>query len=219
MLSGFASAFLRKGSRRHAIAGNAFVVSMMILSSTGAYLALRKSQMGNFVGGAMTFYMVTTAWMTARRRNWGTGLLDWAAALVALTLTAVQMRWGAQALMSPTGIVYGDPAWPYFIFGTVAALATVGDVRLLMRGGISGTPRVARHLWRMCFALFVASVSIFVARQQYFPALLRKTGVLVFLGFLPLLLLIFWMIRVRVNNVSKRNGWAAGDPQPSLSFH
>src|SRR5215831_2519614 len=90
VLSGFTAAFLKKGSRRHGLAGNIFVVSMMVLSCTGAYLAFRKSQMGNFVGGAMTFYMVTTAWITARHRSWGASLLDFAAALAAFTLTAVQ---------------------------------------------------------------------------------------------------------------------------------
>lgn len=219
VLSGFAAAFLKKGSRRHGLAGNIFVASMMLLSSTGAYLALRKSEMGNVVGGAMTFYMVTTAWITARRRNWGTSLLDWASPLVAFSVAAVNWTWGLQAAMSATGTKNGDPAWPNFVFATVATLAGVGDIRLLVRGGIAGTQRIARHLWRMCFGLFVASASIFLARPHLFPALLQKTGVLVFLGFLPLLLLIFWMIRVRFTNASKRNGWIAGSSQPSLSAH
>jgi hypothetical protein len=79
----------------------------------------------------------------------------------------------------------------------VAVLAAIGDVRLLMRGGISGAGRIARHLWRMCFALFIAAASIFLARQQLFPALLRKTGALVFLSVLPLVLMVFWLLRVR----------------------
>jgi hypothetical protein len=52
MLSGFAAAFLRKGSRRHDIAGNVFVASMPILSVTGTYMAFLKSQPGNVLGGA-----------------------------------------------------------------------------------------------------------------------------------------------------------------------
>jgi hypothetical protein len=60
-----------------------------------------------------------------------------------------------------------------------------------------GTQRIARHLWRMCFALFIASASIFLARQQLFPALFRKTGALYLLSFLPIILMIFWLIRVR----------------------
>lgn len=74
---------------------------------------------------------------------------------------------------------------------------------MFVRGGIAGTQRLARHLWRMCFALFIAAASIFLARQQLFPALLQKTGALIFLSFLPLILLVFWLLRVRFANAYK----------------
>jgi len=91
---------------------------------------------------------------------------------------------------------YGYPAGPYFFPGSVALVAAGGDVRTLLRGGISGAQRIARHLWRMGFGLFIASASIFLARQQIFPALLRTTGVLYFLSFLSLILTIFRLVRV-----------------------
>ncbi len=197
MLSGFVAVFLRKGSRRHALAGSVFVVSMLCLSSSGTYLATVKHQPSNILGGALTFYLVVTAWMTARRRDGAPGIFDWGALLIVLGVAAAEVTFGFEAAMSPTGMKYDNPPWPYFIFGFVAALAFVGDVRMLARGGIAGTQRLARHLWRMCFALFVAAVSIFLARQQLFPAFLQKTGALVFLSFLPLILLVFWMLRVR----------------------
>jgi hypothetical protein len=62
ILSGFAASFFRKGSRRHALAGNVFVVSMLLLSATGASMALLRHEPGNVMGGALTFYMVATAW-------------------------------------------------------------------------------------------------------------------------------------------------------------
>jgi hypothetical protein len=69
--------------------------------------------------------------------------------------------------------------------------------------GVSGTQRIARHLWRMCFAWFVASASIFLARPHLFPSIMRKSGALVFLTVLPLILLIFWMIRVKFTKAFK----------------
>jgi len=204
MLSGFVAVFLRKGSRRHGIAGKVFVITMLTLSATGVYLAIMKSQPGNVLGGALTFYLVATAWMTARRRDGEPGIFDWGALLVVLGITAVELTWGLEAAMSPTGLKYHYPPGPYFIFGFVAALAVVGDVRMLVHRGFAGTHRIARHLWRMCFALFIAAASIFLARQQVFPAFLRETGVLIFLSFLPLALLIFWLIRVRFANAYKK---------------
>jgi len=204
MLSGFVAVFLRKGSRQHGLAGNVFVISMMGLSASGVYLALMKSQPGNVLGGALTFYLVTTAWMTARRRDGEPGIFDWGALLVVLALAVVTVTWGLEAAYSPTGSKHGYPAGPYFFLATVALLAATGDVRMLVRRGISGSQRIARHLWRMCFALFIAAASIFLARQHIFPAVLRKTGVLFLLSFLPLILMIFWLVRVRSTKAHKK---------------
>jgi hypothetical protein len=197
MLSGFVAVFLRKGSRGHGIVGNVFVISMLCLSSTGVYLAILKSQPGNILGGTLTFYLVATAWLTAKRKGGEPGIFDWGALLIVLAVGATQMTYGLEAAISQTGLKYGYPPGPYFFMGSVAVLATVGDIRMLVRHGISGTQRIARHLWRMCFALFIAAGSIFLARQQLFPTFIRKTGMLVFLSFLPLILMIFWLIRVR----------------------
>lgn len=204
MLSGFVAVFLRKGSRRHGIAGNVFVVSMMILSLTGVYMALLKSQPGNVIGGTLTFYLVTTGWLTAKRRAGRPGIVDWAGLLIVLTLAIVEVAWGTAAAMSPTGTKYDYPPGPYFFMGTVAVLASVGDIRMIARGGVAGTQRVARHLWRMCFALFIASASIFLARQHLFPAFMRKTGMLALLSFLPLGLMVFWMTWVRFAHAYKK---------------
>ena len=220
ILSGFAASFLRKGSRRHGVAGNVFVLSMLLLSSTGSYMAMLRHEPGNVMGGILTFYMVVTACVTARREGTGTGLMDWGGLFVVLTLAACELTYGTQAALSPTGMKAGYPPGPYFMLGTVAVLATVGDIRMLIRRGISGTQRIARHLWRMCFAFFVASSSLFLARQQYFPELMRRTGTLYLLSFLPLLLLVFWLIRVRFAKAYgtwRRRPIAIGGPQPSLS--
>lgn len=205
VLSGAAAAAFRKGSPRHGIAGNVFVISMLSLAVTGVYMAVLKSQPGNILGGTLTFYLVATAWATAKRREDGKpGIVDWVALLVASALAAIAVTLGSEAAMSPTRLKYEYPAGPYFMLGSVALLASVGDVRMLARRGVSGTQRVARHLWRMCFAFFIASASIFLARQHLFPEVLRKTGVLFLLSFFPLMLMIFWLIRVRSQKAYRR---------------
>lgn len=204
MLSGFLAVFLRKGSRPHALAGRVFVASMLTSAVCGSYLAWMLHQADNVAGGILTFYLVATAWLTARRRDAQTGILDWAAFLIVLAVAVVTVTLGLEAAKSPTGMKYGSSAGSYFFLSSIALLAAVGDVRMLVRGSISGTPRLARHLWRMCFALFIAAASIFLARQQLFPAFMHKTGMLFALSFLPLALLIFWMIRVRLTHASKQ---------------
>jgi hypothetical protein len=192
---------------------------MLCLSASGAYLAVLKSQPGNLLGGTLTFYLVATAWLTARRSDGEPGIFDWGALLVALAVGAFEMTYGFEAATSQTGLKYGYPPGPYFSFAFVALLAATGDVRMLVCHGISGTQRITRHLWRMCFALFVAAASIFLARQHLFPAFLRKTGALVFLSVLPLLLMIFWLVRVRYANASLRRTPLLRTSEPSLSTH
>ena len=103
-----------------------------------------------------------------------------------------------------------------FFMGSVMLLAGAGDVRMLLRGGILGSARIARHLWRMCFGLFIAAGSFFMGpsnrplrllstvglAQHLSPALFNTTLYLI-LTVLPLIMLIFWLIRVRFKNTYK----------------
>ena len=93
----------------------------------------------------------------------------------------------------------------------MALLAATGDIRMLVRGGVSGLQRLVRHLWRMCFGLFIAAASIFLARPHLFPAILRRTHVLLLLGVLPLMLMIFWLVRVRFTRAYERKPVPRGD--------
>src|SRR6516162_5110662 len=120
VLSGFAAAFLRKGSRRHGFAGRIFAVSMLTLGASGVYLALMKSDPGTALGGALTVYFVATSWMTVRRKVEGSGIFDWGALAVVLTIAAIEATFGVEALLSPRGLKYGYPAALYFIFGALA---------------------------------------------------------------------------------------------------
>jgi uncharacterized membrane protein len=196
-LSGFGAVAFRKGSQRHAIAGSVFVISMLALAASGAFMATMKFQPGNILGGMFTFYLVATAWLTAKHRHGEKGIADWIALFVVLGVAVFEVTFAIQAAMSPTGHRYGYPPGPYIIFGTVALLALAGDLKMLLGSGVLGIQRIARHLWRMCFAWFIASASIFLARPHLFPAVMRKSGALIFLTVLPLMLLIFWMVRVK----------------------
>jgi hypothetical protein len=201
LLSGATTMVFRKGSRGHGLAGNVFFVSMLTMSACGTYLAVVKHQPNNIIGGVLTFYLVATAWTTARRGDGQTSIFDWAGLLAALAVGIVIVARGIEA--AKTGLSDGVPIPMYFVLGSVALLSAAGDGRMLACGGLSGRKRIARHLWRMCFALFIASSSVFLARQQLFPALLRRTGALALLSVLPLLLLIFWFVRVRFANAYK----------------
>jgi uncharacterized membrane protein len=84
ILSGTAAMSFRKGSPRHALAGKVFVISMLTMAASPVYLAFMKHQNNNVGGGVLTFYLVATAWVTAKRRDGETSIFDWAALLIPL---------------------------------------------------------------------------------------------------------------------------------------
>jgi hypothetical protein len=203
-LSGAAALVFRKGGQAHVWAGRIFVATMLIMASAGVYLAIAKSRPGDVLGGALTLYLVATSWAIARRRKGRPGVFDWCALAVAIALVILTATWAVEAATSPTGMKNGYTPGPFVFLGSVGLIAIFGDIRMLVQGGVSGAWRITRHLWRMCFALFIASASIFLARQRLFPQFMRASGTLYLLSFLPLVLMLFWLFRVRSNRTSGR---------------
>ena len=212
ILSGAAAMSFRKGSPRHALAGKIFVISMLTMAASTVYLAALKHQNNNVGGGVLTFYLVATAWVTAKRRDGETSIFDWVALLIPLWAGIGGWINGLEAMHSPTGSKYGVPAGMHFFLGSVMLLAAAGDVRMLLRGGVFGAQRIVRHLWRMCFGLFIATGSFFLGQgSKVFPAFILKTNILFIPAILPLILLIFWLFRVRFTDAYKRKSmprWA-----------
>jgi hypothetical protein len=64
-------------------------------------------------------------------------------------------------------------AFPLAMFGLVALSGGVGDRRMLRAGGLQGTARLKRHLWRMCTALAIAAASFFLGPVSRVPEPLR----------------------------------------------
>jgi hypothetical protein len=192
LLSGVIAISVRKGGSLHRASGNVFTVATLILAASALYLALMKSQHANIIASIITFYMIATAWLAGRGR--GISWLDSAALFVGIGGAAAIITLGVWILGHPDKTT---PVAMCFFLGIVLLLAAAGDIRMLARGGISGRPRIMRHLWRMCFGLFFATISFFLGQQQVFPAFLRGSLFLTILAFLPLPVMIYWLIRVR----------------------
>src|SRR5260370_23837904 len=213
LLSGTAAMTFRKGSARHVLAGKVFVASMLTMAAFAAYLAIVRHQPNNIGGGIFTFYLIGTAWLTARRRDGETIRVDWVALLIPLALGILTWMNGLKVVRSGASSQDGVPVGMSFFMGSVMLLAAAGDVRMLVRGGVLGAKRIARHLWRMCFGLFIAAGSFFlgpsnrplrllstVGLGKYLsPALFSPTSYLI-LTILPLIFLIFCLLRIRFTN-------------------
>ena len=202
---GLVAAFTRKGGYLHRKAGTVFVVSMLVMATFAAYLAVAvPDQIVNLFIGTFAFYLVATAWMTVRRAEDTTGITEKIALFVSLCLCApfailsLQLATGLTPMFKSAVPFKGPVLIAIYGFTAVLAIAVIGDAKLVLAGGISGAQRIARHLWRMCLGLTLAVGSFFTnALPRLLPGPYHVPPSFFFPQFLPLCLLIFWIIRVR----------------------
>jgi hypothetical protein len=192
---------VRKGGTLHRRSGLLFVYAMLVMGFSASILGFLKSPTdGNVFAGFMTAYFVGTALTTVRPMSPWTRRINGAALAVAAGLALLDIVAGVKAFNSPRGFLNGVPFVMYFFLATVLLLAAAGDVRILRFGVPHGRPRLARHLWRMCFALFIAAGSFFSIRERVAKILPEPftTGPM---RALPILLLFgamfYWLWRVR----------------------
>jgi hypothetical protein len=192
---------VKKGGTIHRRSGLLFVGAMLLMGTTGSILGFRRSPTdGNVFAGFMTAYFVGTALTTVRPASRWTRIFNVAALAVVILLAVGDVMGGIEAFNSPRGFRNGVPYQMLFFLAGVMILAAIGDVRVMRFGVPRGGPRLARHLWRMCFALFIAAGSFFSIRARVAKILPEPftTGPM---RALPIVLLFgamfYWLWRVR----------------------
>ena len=75
---------------------------------------------------------------------------------------------------------------------------------MIRSGGLRGTPRLTRHLWRMCYAFWIATASFFLGPRARVASLLPEPLLTPALLSLPVLtvlvVMMYWLWRVRVRH-------------------
>ena len=187
-----------KGGELHRKSGMVFVAAMAVMASLGAYIASTKLHISfqkfNVMAGIFTVYLIVTALLTVRphaARRW----MDFAGLAVVLTIAVFSLGLAATGFLGNARF-HWFPTVPAVIFGTVALLAAIGDIRMLRAGGIQGKHRIARHLWRMCVAMFIAVGSFFMGQAKVFPEEIRILPILATPLVLVLVAMFYWWARV-----------------------
>lgn len=193
--SGAVAMVARKGGRLHRISGVVFFVSMLVMTVVAGIVApmMPTARWTNTTAAIFTFYLVITSWVTVRRRPDQVGVFEVAALMLAvgLALEGLALVW----------IDIRDPAAQGFesvyVFCAVAALAAGCDLVVILKGGVRGPARVARHLWRMSLAMVIATASLFVGQQQVLPEPVRGTLLVAIPPLSALAAMIYWLVRIR----------------------
>lgn len=212
LLSGAVAFAVRKGDSMHVSAGTGFCVSMFVLGVTASILAPFKLPPESPIGGIMVCYFIATAWMAARRHSGTPGRFEKIACAIVLVMAAAIIGRGFEVALAPPGQFSGPPGpGALFALGAVCLLAGLLDLKFILRGTLSATQRISRHLWRMCFAFFIATGSFFLGQQDVLPQALRGSFLLFVLAFAPFALMLFWLARVRFSR--------SGLPKQHASLH
>ena len=196
---------VKKGGPIHRRSGMLFVYAMIVMGVTASILEFRESAAAtDVVAALMSVYFVGTALTTVRRASRWTGAINALALTVALALACLSIFGGVQAVTTPGlstgGVPFRTIGVMSFFLATILLLAAIGDVRIMRSGPPRGSARLTRHLWRMCFALFIAAGSFFSIRERV-AKILPEAFTSGPMRALPFLLLFgsmfYWMWRVR----------------------
>ena len=208
LISGAVALLASKGSRLHRRSGRVFVWTMLAMAVSGAAMAMRMNNQGNLIAGVLTAYLVASGFLTVKRRTPNVRRAEISGAAIAIALGLFSVSLGLDALSRPGGTRGGIPFVVFFLFGSVALLSALGDIRMVRAGGVRGVPRLSRHIWRMCYALWIAAASFFHGPRarvaKLLPEPLMDPLLLALPGLLVLGSMIYWLWRIR----SKRGAGA-----------
>jgi len=190
LLAGAAAMLAPKGRPVHRAAGKVFMGAMLAMAGSAVVRAAQnlETEALNFWMGLLTLYLVVSGWRASRQRLHATATVDRVLPLMALVVAS-----GLLVLGFRDGAFAGAAR----IFGAVAILAAIGDIRWLRGSSPDDARRLARHLWRVGLAMFIAVGSLFLGQSQVFPYAIRSTGLLVIPSVLVSAAFAYWFVRYR----------------------
>lgn len=203
ILSGFIALFSKKGGKTHRISGFAFFVTMSITGAGAAYLGYFApvKDIDDVLGGLMTVYLVTTAWMTVKRKQGQIGYFEYGAFLVACVGAACGFFLNYKAMQNGADV---QSQMPSIIFTGFIAMAALLDLRVILVKGLYGAQRMARHVWRMCMGMFIAAGSFFLGQLKVFPEWMQRIEIVSTPVIVILLAMVYWLVRVYFTNRYKK---------------
>jgi uncharacterized membrane protein len=171
MMLGAMALTVKKGATSHRRSGLLFVAAMLVMGITASLLGLRINVTnGNVMAGVLTAYFVVTGWTTVRPTTCWTRRINAFASVIAIGLALGAIVGGVRGVqspgLSPGGVPLRTIGVMSFVLAAALLLAAGGDLRIMRSGMPHGGRRLARHLWRMCFALFIAAGSFFAIRER-----------------------------------------------------
>lgn len=208
LFAGAVAFLVRKGSRPHRWAGRVFVVCMLLLCASGLYMSVSRSILFTAFLALMAAHAVTTGWLAAARISGRAEVI--AAGVIGLVALAACGS-GLVVASLPSGELNGLPPGAFYSLGGVAIWVAGIDVLTLCRSSTNNRQRLTRHVWRMGFALFIASFIFFFGNNSVLPPLFRTQVALVAPVLTVVALAVYGSLRARFGRAPESPGTPISD--------
>lgn len=181
LLFGIGALCFSKGQSKHRVAGNLFFVSLLAMVLSVPNL------LEDPVMAILSAYYGTTAWAIVLRKEKSTGFFE-IVAMITITIISVILF---KVVLTSTALT---PTFKFILsaWAIVTALSALLDLNMIVRGGLSGKHRIARHAWRTCCALLGAVMSFSANTDEYWPDFVN-TNIFIYL---TISVLVFWVFRI-----------------------
>ncbi|MFT6284365.1 MAG: hypothetical protein ACJAXM_000837 [Arenicella sp.] len=181
LLFGIGALCFSKGQSKHRVAGNLFFVSLLAMVLSVPNL------LEDPVMAILSAYYGTTAWAIVLRKEKSTGFFE-IVAMISIAIISVILF---NVVLTSTSLT---PTFKFILsaWAIVTALSALLDFNMIVRGGLSGKHRIARHAWRTCCALLGAVMSFSVNTDEYWPDFVNSN---IFI-YLTIGVLVFWVFRI-----------------------
>lgn len=196
LIAGGVALYAAKGGKLHRQSGMMYLCAMLAMALSAIVIGLSGGQRFNSSQGALTAYLVFTAYLAVKRPASELRWVTIGGMLLALSIGVYDVKLGMEALTLPNGAIDDVPAAMMFVFGGIAFLAAAADFRFVSRSNVSMRYRVARHLCRMGVSLWIATASFFLGQADFIPEPLRLLPLLLAPVLLVLGATAYWIVRV-----------------------
>jgi hypothetical protein len=179
LLNSIVALSFSKGGRIHRASGNLFFLAFLCMTVGATFIT------DDPTIAILATYYVATAWAIVLRPEKKTGYFE-IAAFIVVSIISIRLFIDAMAATRDFEIFVN------YLFGSVAAISAMLDLNMIVRGGLSGAHRIARHLWRMCYALLGAVASFTANTSDKWPEFLNDNSLI----YLVVAIMFFWLFRV-----------------------
>jgi len=193
-----------KGRPWHRRGGRVFFWAMLVSAVSGSILGLLEPArlLITALAGVLTLYLLVSSWRAARNPSGAFEKTDGLLFALLLLLLLGLGGLGSLALQQPDGRLMGFVAEDYLMLAIMGSPAAISDITLVFRKRMSDRHRIARHLWRMGLAFFIAVGSAFTGPgASIFPEALRASGMLALPEAVTAVLILFWLVRTVFNRL------------------